>query len=338
MAAEPAEMACSVSPRQRACSASRLRAMNPSKPWPDQKGSIQARRSVDGRVVARDVDEQGHGGQERLGCAWSPGPGIRRRSPGRGPSLPSAKWALEVQVLHVQAERRQAEPGLIGSLSYLVGGHGRADGQVAELQVGLRQVVRGAQLHAEVFGLRACLCASVSSLIASSLRPSRLLMKPKVTSASASTHSRRRHGPRPARARPVPWRWCSRPRSARCWRRWRCARAYCRIGGSAGVASTVARATSTASAAALRSSISIRYEARRSPILAGQLDVFGASALVGLRDEPLPQPSEQVDGALVGRHCPPRGVAEQQAQLGAGQGRPSSPARLPAATRRAPGS
>ena len=68
------------------------------------------------------------------------------------------EMALEVQVLDVQAERRQAEPGLVGPLGPLVG-HGRADPQVAALQVSPGQVVGGAQLHAEHPGHRAPACA-----------------------------------------------------------------------------------------------------------------------------------------------------------------------------------
>ena len=74
------------------------------------------------RVAPRDVDEQGHGGQLGLGNAGDPDREAVRDLL-RVIPLAVGEVALEVQVLHVQAERREVEPGLVGPLGALVG-HG----------------------------------------------------------------------------------------------------------------------------------------------------------------------------------------------------------------------
>jgi len=103
------------------------------------------------RVAARDVDEQRHRGQGGLGKAGDPDRESVRDLLGVVP-LAVGKVALEVQMLHVGAVRREAEPGLVGPLGALVR-HGPARGQVAVLQVRPGEVVRRPQLHPEHLGL-----------------------------------------------------------------------------------------------------------------------------------------------------------------------------------------
>jgi hypothetical protein len=59
---------------------------------------------------------------------------------------------LEVQVLHVKAVGREAQPGLGGTPHTLVG-DGSGTGELAALQLRPREVVRGPQLDAEDPGL-----------------------------------------------------------------------------------------------------------------------------------------------------------------------------------------
>ena len=125
-----------------------------------------------------------------------------------------------MQVLQVQAERREAEPGLVGPLGALVR-HGRADGQVAALQVGPGQVERGPELDAEDLASRACSYASVNSLMASALLAFAVASRPRVTRASASTqaHPAARAATR-ARCGPFPGRGLVVLDAAACSRRW----------------------------------------------------------------------------------------------------------------------
>jgi hypothetical protein len=125
--------------------------MNSSNPWADQNGSIQARRSATAGLPRATSMNRAIEDRYASGDAGDPDRETVGDLLGVIP-LAVGEVALEVQVLHVQAERSHVEPGLVGPLGSLVR-HGRADGQVAKLQVGPRQVVGGPQLHAEDLGL-----------------------------------------------------------------------------------------------------------------------------------------------------------------------------------------